>query len=183
MSVFRTHPTMAFQLLKSPQLIPTHARRLIYASIILTFPTLAFSMAARYGFLSLYMIPGTVLLTWVYHIVLIVLHNQSVTSPSTHEQHHWQTVHALIWGYILAILWTASTCLAGVMAGLWESWEFSDEVDIPWIRTCATLDVVFALGSTAVMWALVAVSTHLRRTNRRTLSKRDGLRELMFADA
>lgn len=170
---------MAVQILRDSHLIPKHIRRLVYASLILSLPTLAFSLAADFGFMSLWLIPAATGCTWIYHLVLIILHSKSITSSSTHEL-RWETNHALGWGYIIAILWTGATIMLGTSGGL-DPWMGIWYQSPAW--AFSIVDFVFALGSTGVMWALMGVSTHLKRTSRLTLQKRAGPREFVEASA
>ncbi|KAH8829859.1 hypothetical protein DL96DRAFT_1590647 [Flagelloscypha sp. PMI_526] len=144
------------RIIRSPQLVPVHLRRLVYASITLTFPTLAFSLV-NFGGLSLWIGPSAIVLTWVYHLVLIIKHNKSSLS-STHEL-LWETKHALIWGYCLAVIWTGALVMTVVSVSV-----IYDEGLYGPLSAFAILEAICTVASTAVMWALMGVATHLKRT-------------------
>ncbi|KAH8829861.1 hypothetical protein DL96DRAFT_905798 [Flagelloscypha sp. PMI_526] len=165
------------QIIRNPQLVPVHLRRLVYASIILTFPTFAFSMV-RFGELSLWIGTAAILLTWIYHLVLIIKHNKSSIS-STHEL-LWETKHALIWGYCLAVLWTgALVAVIVLMSFIYYDADFQ-YLTAAWFA-CGILEAICTLASTAVMWALMGVATHLKKTGgpREYLQKRPGPKEFV----
>ncbi|KAH8829851.1 hypothetical protein DL96DRAFT_905647 [Flagelloscypha sp. PMI_526] len=170
-------------IIQQPRLIPGHLRRLIYASILLSLISFGLSMV-HFGGLTLFIAPIAAGLTWIYHLVLIIKHNKSCRPSNTSQyQLLWLNTHALIWGYALAILWTAAFSLS-----VWSfltrfiEWNNLDDSQLVAMLITSFLEMVFNLGSAAVMWALVALATHFRRTGKfnskgTQLQKRAGPRE------
>ncbi|KAH8829810.1 hypothetical protein DL96DRAFT_1812962 [Flagelloscypha sp. PMI_526] len=93
-------------LLRNSQKIPPHLRRLVYASTLLIFPTLAFCLL-QFGFISFLITPVALLLTIIYHIVLIVRHNRRASRQSKHNELVWESTGALAGGYMICTVWTA----------------------------------------------------------------------------
>ncbi|KAH8829857.1 hypothetical protein DL96DRAFT_1706695 [Flagelloscypha sp. PMI_526] len=148
------------QIIRMPKLVPAHLRRLVYASIILSCLTFAFSMV-NFGIMSLWISPPVIALTWIYHLVLIIKHNTSLLS-STHKL-LWETTHALFWGYCLAVLWTGAFLATIVLTALRYE-ESSHDILMSAQYACAVTEILFTLASTAVMWALMLMSTELKKT-------------------
>ncbi|KAH8829809.1 hypothetical protein DL96DRAFT_1590481 [Flagelloscypha sp. PMI_526] len=155
------HEQIMVHLLNQSQTIPPHLRRLVYASIFLIWPTIVFSLM-RLGTLSFFVTPLAFLLTVIYHIVLIVKHNRTVSRQSPQYDLVWTSTGALVCGYIICVLWTA-----GLAATLFRiSWTISFESRIGYplaIPPFVILEAIFSLATTSVMWALVALATHIRR--------------------
>ncbi|KAH8829850.1 hypothetical protein DL96DRAFT_1590632 [Flagelloscypha sp. PMI_526] len=170
-------------IIRQPHLVPRHLRRLVYASILLSFASFAFSMV-NYGILAYFTSPIAAFFTWIYHLVLIILHNKR-SRPSDPAPYRliWLRSHALVWGYGLAILWTAAFSVT--------FWTFIMELmlrehfDDYWLNLMLIIvffETLFNLGSAAVMWSLVALATHYKRTGKfkseeTQLQKRAGPRE------
>ncbi|KAH8829853.1 hypothetical protein DL96DRAFT_1590638 [Flagelloscypha sp. PMI_526] len=171
------------RIIRQPELVPGHLRRLIYASIILSFITFGLSMG-YFGFHTLFVGPIAVVFTWIYHLVLIVKHNKSYhASNPIRLPLLWSTTQALVWGYALAILWTAAFSII-----LWRFlvvfivWGRYYDMGFDAILIVSFSEIVFTMASGVVMWALVALATHVRRTGKwnsevAQLHKRAGPRE------
>ncbi|KAH8829860.1 hypothetical protein DL96DRAFT_1590648 [Flagelloscypha sp. PMI_526] len=165
------------QIIRNPQLVPRYLRRLVYTSIILSFITFGVSMV-NFGQMSLWISSAAIAFTWIYHLVLIIKHNKSPLS-SRHEL-LWQTKQPLVWGYCLAVLWTFALFATLIfMTILFYSWEYEYLMTAQF--ACAVVEVVGTTASTAVMWSLIGVATHLRKVGgaRDYLHKRPGPREFV----
>ncbi|KAH8829852.1 hypothetical protein DL96DRAFT_1590633 [Flagelloscypha sp. PMI_526] len=171
------------RIIQQPKVIPGHLRRLIYTSILLSFISFGLSMVF-FGFFTYFVAPVAAFLTWIYHLVLIIMHNKACRSSDTPKyQLLWLNTHAIIWGYALAILWTAAFSLS-----VWHFntafIEWSRDEDFVFHDTFIISFVEMAphLASAAVMWALVGLATHYRRTGKwkseqAQLQRRAGPRE------
>ncbi|KAH8829784.1 hypothetical protein DL96DRAFT_1590402 [Flagelloscypha sp. PMI_526] len=165
-------------IIRQPELVPGHLRRLIYASIVLNFPALGLSLTSM-GLSSWFVVPAATLFTWIYHLVLIIKHNKARrlrTSDPIPHQLLWQNAWALVCGYAIALVWTAGLLIIlqsliifahNFFHGLYD--DPNNEYDYRNPMVLEFLEMGFTLAATVVVWALAALATHLKRTERLVL--------------
>ncbi|KAH8829808.1 hypothetical protein DL96DRAFT_1590477 [Flagelloscypha sp. PMI_526] len=158
-------------LLSHSHTIPIHFRRLVYASIFLIYPTIAFSLV-HFGFNTIFITPLAFLLTVVYHIVLIVKHERQASRKTKHQDLVWGSTGALVCGYMICTVWTAGLGMTVFRIALTIHGAIQFDY-FPYFSPFTILEAIFTLATTCVMWALVALATHIRRNGKPKGSYKD----------
>ncbi|KAH8829849.1 hypothetical protein DL96DRAFT_905526 [Flagelloscypha sp. PMI_526] len=154
------------QLIRNTHLVPNTLRYLIYTSLILAIPTLAFSIA-NFA-IDVSWVPRTsVTATLIYHIVLICHHNRisthfNICSPGDLI---WLVKWNLIWAYIVALWWTASvaTSIYGTVHRYGGGHGIGSGTREVGFFVVGILEIVFVVLEAGVFWGIVGFLTRLRR--------------------